>query len=175
MLPGTRRRLNTALGVIALVALTTTAGLWLGSRLQPVSDLDLYALVLPDSTGQPRSLSEWRGRPLLINFWATWCAPCVREMPDLNRVRSELSERDLEVLGIALDRPDAVVKFLRDVPVDYPILLDDGRVAGVLSRLGNSSGSLPFTVLVDRNGRVRERHLGALPHQELRELAMQLL
>lgn len=111
--------------------------------------------------------ADTRGRPLLVNVWASWCGPCVVEMPELARFARQQGAAGTQVVGIALDDADAVRAFLAKVPVDYPIALDaPGRSdAGV--RLGNVRGVLPYTVLVDAEGRLRKRKVGPFVPGEL--------
>ncbi len=174
MQPETGRRLRTALKLIVLVLATSLAGYWIATRPMPLGDIALDDYRLPDQSGQYRRLSEWKGKALLINFWATWCEPCRREMPDLAAVHEALSGESFEIIGIAIDRPAAVLRFLEEIPVGYPILLDDGAASQLLSDLGNAGGGLPFTVAVDADGRIRDRHLGALPEAKLLEWAESL-
>lgn len=116
-------------------------------------------------TAVPRA---WRGRPVLVNVWASWCGPCVQEMPELDRyARSQGAAGGVQVVGIALDEPAAVRDFLQRVPVSYPILIDTPgpRDAGV--RLGNPKGVLPFSVLLDAEGRVTKQRIGPFEPGEL--------
>lgn len=133
----------------------------------PLPDLRLH-----DLDGRPVDLRKRSaGRPLLINFWASWCAPCREEMPGLDRFSAEQGPNGVQVLGIALDDAAAVRAALRQRPVRYPILVDTpGRVdAAVL--LGDAQGLLPYSVLVSADGRIRKRHLGPLGAAELRDWA----
>ena len=108
----------------------------------------LWAQQLETPQGGRLELAQWRGRPLLVNFWATWCAPCIEEMPELDRFQREFGARGGQVIGIALDRPQAVREFLARTPVGFPIGISG--FAGVeLSRaLGNDGGALPFSLLI---------------------------
>jgi thiol-disulfide isomerase/thioredoxin len=123
-----------------------------------------------DRQQQSRALSHWRGRPLLLNFWASWCAPCIEEMPMLDRYAAEQSTRSdgIQVVGIALDDPEAVEAFLVRTPVSYPILLDlpDRHDSSV--QLGNALGVLPFTVLIGAEGRILAHRVGSFDADQLR-------
>lgn len=127
------------------------------------------AVVLPDLAGTGQALAQWRGRPLLINFWATWCTPCIEEMPVLEAFRLAQPPDGVEVLGIALDEPEAVRAFLRDaVQVSYPILLAGPPGAGDLSvQLGNARSVLPFSVLLDAEHRIVATQVGDFDANEL--------
>jgi thiol-disulfide isomerase/thioredoxin len=117
--------------------------------------------------GRPVSAAELRGRPLLLNFWATWCPPCVEELPILDAFHTRQREAGWQLLGLAVDQPSAVRAFLRQRPLGFPIGLA-GLGGTELSRtLGNAKGGLPFSVLFDRAGRLVERKLGRLQPADL--------
>lgn len=124
---------------------------------------------LEDSHGRPQPLSQWEGRPLLVNFWASWCAPCLEEMPLLDSLARDQATDGLQVLGIAIDREDNIRRFAHDHPVHYPLLIANGAVQDILPALGNASRGIPFSVLVDAQGHVRHIRLGALHPAELKK------
>ncbi len=125
-----------------------------------------------DAAGQVRSAGEFDGRPLLLNFWATWCAPCVEEMPMLSELQRAHAASGLQVVGIALDDAERAAAFAAELDLAYPVLLGEVDVVLTGRRYGNRSGMLPFTVLVDAAGTVRWARLGALERAEVeRELA----
>lgn len=126
-------------------------------------------LDLPDLQGRQIALpTTYPGRPLLINVWASWCAPCVREMPELEAFSRQQGPNGIQVVGIALDDPAAVRVFLRRVGVTYPILIDapGPRDAGV--QLGNSAGVLPYSVLVSPDGVLLKQRIGPFVPGEIR-------
>jgi thiol-disulfide isomerase/thioredoxin len=112
--------------------------------------------------------SDFDGRPTLVNFWATWCAPCVREMPLLQGLADQYPER-LNVVGIAIDEPGKVGEFVERLEIDYPILIGTSDVRETQKRFGNPDSMLPYSVLIDARGVVRWRHLGELEEDMLRE------
>ncbi|HEY6984543.1 MAG TPA: TlpA disulfide reductase family protein [Rhodanobacteraceae bacterium] len=115
----------------------------------------------PDIDGKPRSLAEWRGKLVLLNFWASWCGPCRDEMPLLDKTQQRLADQGLQVVGVANDTTAATRDFLAKVPVHYPILVDDpDRGEDLSSLFGNDHAVLPFTVLIGRDGRVVARRAG---------------
>jgi Thiol-disulfide isomerase and thioredoxins len=127
---------------------------------------------LPDLDGNLVELAAIApGRPLLVNVWASWCGPCVEEMPELQRFAAAQGADGVQVVGLALDEAEAVRAFLRQVPVDYPILLDRPGPADASVRLGNTRGLLPYTVLLDRQRRVLRQKLGPFQPGEIADWA----
>lgn len=120
---------------------------------------------LPDREGRPRRLSEWADRPLLINFWATWCAPCRREIPLLKRLRTERREQGLEVIGIAVDVRESVVAYANDIGLDYPLLIGEQEGFDAAAAFGMDL-VLPFSVFSDRSGRIVTLKVGELHADE---------
>lgn len=122
-------------------------------------------------SGGQLQLARFRGQPLLINFWATWCAPCVKELPELNEFQHEFAGKGWKVVGLAIDKPEAVQAFLRKVPVDFDLGLAGLTGADLARKLGNPQGGLPFSVAFDRQGQPFWTKLGPTSLAELRELA----
>lgn len=125
------------------------------------ADLDL-----PDADGKPHRLSEWDGRLVLVNFWATWCGPCREEMPLLDHAGKQWGDKGLQVVGVAIDDTDAVRRFLHDNPVRYPILVEAGAEDPSLL-FGDTRGVLPFSVLIDRDGRLVDQRAGSFSQTSL--------
>lgn len=123
---------------------------------------------LPDLEGQLHRLSDFDGRPLLINFWATWCPPCIEELPLLEALQAEQGEDGLRVLAIAVDDPESVRGFLNQQPVQMPVLLAEPGLVDLSTTLGNSRSVLPYSVLIDAQGRIAKRHFGAFSEDSLR-------
>jgi thiol-disulfide isomerase/thioredoxin len=120
------------------------------------ADLDL-----PDPDGKPRRLSEWDGRLVLVNFWATWCGPCRDEMPLLDRTGTQLAAKGLQVVGVAVDDDGAVRDYLSTNPVSYPILVDAANGMEPALIFGDTRGVLPYSVLVGRDGRILASRMGS--------------
>jgi thiol-disulfide isomerase/thioredoxin len=150
-------------------------GAWVGSRRYAVDSADvaavdlLYGLTLPDVAGSPIALRQWRGEPLLVNFWATWCPPCVEEMPELSDFDAEFRPRGLRIVGIGIDSADNIREFSVKTPMSYPLLVAGTSGVELVRRFGNTAGALPFSVLIDRNGRITWRMLGRFKTAALRE------
>ena len=127
----------------------------------------LFAATFPDLSGKPRRLAEWQGRAILVNFWATWCAPCREEIPLLVAARQKYGPKGLEIVGIAVDNVVKVVEFSIKYSIPYPVLLAEAGGLDLMRQLGNGSGGLPYTVASDRRGALVHRKLGALKQGEL--------
>ncbi|MGK0169589.1 MAG: peroxiredoxin [Gammaproteobacteria bacterium] len=130
---------------------------------------------LPDVDGQPRSISEWDGSVVLINFWATWCAPCREEMPLLIEMQTMYEARGYKTLGIAVDEPERATAFADKLGVNYPSLFSQRDVIELSKRYGNLAGVLPYTVIIDHTGVVRFTHLGLVERESLVSLLDELL
>lgn len=133
----------------------------------------LWDLSFTRPDGSTLALASLRGKPLLINFWATWCPPCVKEMPEFDRFHREFGGRGWQVLGLAVDGPTPVRDFLARVPVGYNIALAGFDGTELSRRLGNTKGALPFTVMLDASGKPLQRHLGETTYGTLAGWAKQ--
>jgi len=122
---------------------------------------------LIDTAGRTVSASDFDGQVWLLNFWATWCKPCVEEMPMLSQLQQDYADMGLRVIGIALDDPDRASEFVADLDIDYAVLVGKTDVVLTGRRYGNATGMLPFSVLVDTAGIIRWSHLGAVSHETL--------
>jgi thiol-disulfide isomerase/thioredoxin len=119
-------------------------------------------ITLADRGGQPRALSEWDGKPLIVNFWATWCAPCRREIPMLNALAGNEAYAGFEIIGIAIDFREDVLKYLGKMPIDYTVLIGEQDGLAAARAFGMESIGLPFTAFTDRRGRIVTIHVGEL-------------
>ena len=117
---------------------------------------------LADRDGKPRSLAEWNGRPQVINFWATWCAPCRREIPMLNKLATDGAHPQFALIGIAIDFREDVLTYLKKMPIDYTVLIGEQDGLDAARAFGMESLGLPFTAFVDKQGRIVTMHLGEL-------------
>ena len=114
--------------------------------------------------------NQFKGRPLIINFWATWCGPCVEEMPLIDRFYKENKANGWQVVGLAIDQPSRVKAFLSQTPVSYPVVLAGLGGTELSQALGNESGALPFTIILDANEHVLFKKIGKLKVEELTSL-----
>lgn len=132
----------------------------------PVSTL--FAQSMNDLSGKPQPLAQWKGKPLIVNFWATWCAPCVQEMPELNELAAANAAAGIQVIGVGIDSPANMLAFGKRLNITYPLYV--GGMGGTdLSRnFGNKSGGLPYTVLIGADGEVKKTYLGKLKFEELK-------
>ena len=135
----------------------------------------LFAARLPDLTGTETSLAQWRGKILVVNFWATWCGPCREEIPDFIRLQGEFGTKDVQFVGIAADQVDKILLFASEFKVNYPLLVGSYGALDLARRLGNRVSALPFTVVLDRDGRLVHRELGVLNQHKLRSILSKLL
>jgi thiol-disulfide isomerase/thioredoxin len=120
---------------------------------------------LPDMFGTSRRLSQWADRPLLVNFWATWCEPCRREIPLLKKLRTQHADQRLEVVGIAVDFREAVLKYANDIGIDYPVLVGEQEGLDAIGLFGMEP-VFPFSVFADRSGRIVAIRVGELHEDE---------
>ena len=130
---------------------------------------------LADVEGATRSLEQWRGRVLVVNYWATWCAPCREEIPVFVRLQERYGSRGLQFVGIAIDQPDKVAEFAREFQINYPLLLGGVETIELLRQVGNRAGVLPYTLVVDRKGNLVSREPGGLKEARLENLIQPLL
>src|ERR1017187_9062069 len=122
----------------------------------------LMTASLLDLSGKPQLLSHWRGKVLVVNFWATWCAPCREEIPALIRAQHKYASNGVQFVGIAIDNVSKVRDYAEEMRIDYVLLIGGMETLGVTEDLGNRAGVLPFTVVLDRAGKVAYTHARAL-------------
>jgi thiol-disulfide isomerase/thioredoxin len=156
---------NDPAGVAAPTAAST------GSEPADSSKSQLAAVIpefkLADSDGTLRSLrDDWQGKALIINFWATWCAPCRREIPLLKRLATERAGDNFQVVGIAVDFRDKVLEYAREMQIDYPMLIGEQDALDAAAAFGVDAVGLPFTIFTDTGGRVIALHMGELTADE---------
>ncbi len=176
---GSQKRRSAIVVTVAIAALA--AGVYFGNRVfesespPPASATGLMGLALPDPEGTEQRIDQWRGKVIVVNFWATWCAPCREEMPEFIKAQAALGAKGLQFVGIAVDQADKVRQFAAEIGLNYPSLVG-GFGAMELSRtLGNSVMALPFTVVLDRTGAIVHTQLGVLKPDKLDGIVRKLL
>jgi thiol-disulfide isomerase/thioredoxin len=159
--------------VVAVSALA--AGYWLypwnrGVTPDTGNVAELMAATLPDMDGKSQALAQWRGKVMVVNFWATWCPPCLEEIPEFVRMQEKFGHRGLQFVGIAIDNVDKVREFAAKFRMNYPVLVGEMEAIELVRKVGNERGGLPFTVIMDRKGGVIGTELGGLNEEKLTAL-----
>ena len=165
----TRRRLLVA-GVAGAAAVAGAGVAWWKfspHALSPGAEQALWALEFEQPGGGTLAMKSFLGKPLLLNFWATWCPPCVEELPLLNAFFREQAANGWQVVGLAIDQPSSVRKFLERIPLAFPVGLAGLGGTDLGRSLGNLTGGLPFTVVLGAEGRVLHRKMGQVSPQDL--------
>ncbi len=176
-----RRRWLATAGVGALAAAAGYGvSLWLrgGSApdgANPAAVRALLAAPLQDLKGRSQALDSWRGRVLVVNFWATWCAPCREEIPEFVRMQDRYGARGLQFVGVAFDQVEAVATFAREFHINYPLLLGGLDTMALMRESGNRAGVLPYSLVLDRQGNLLDRHPGVLKEAKLEAVIRPLL
>ncbi len=179
------RRLLSAMLVVLLLAASAGTGFYLQNQRQantpPPAAITAKAhaatapvtpgvaapdFSLPDLEGDKRSLSEWRGEVVVVNFWATWCPPCREEIPAFVALQSQYGEQGVQFIGIALQQARELTDFVAEYHINYPILVGESEVIRLAQSLGNTVGGLPYTVIIDRAGAVQFVKAGPLTRQQ---------
>lgn len=135
----------------------------------------VYATRLADLKGDPQPLAQWRGKVLVVNFWATWCAPCREEIPVFVRLQERHGPRGLTFVGIAIDQPDKVASFAHEFRINYPMLIGNLETLELLRQVGNKAGVLPYTLVIDREGNLVTREPGGLNENKLEAILKPVL
>jgi thiol-disulfide isomerase/thioredoxin len=159
-----------ALAAGAYMARTTTTPSLVGK-----DATSLLGVSLPDLEGREQRLDQWRGKVLVVNFWATWCAPCREEMPQFIKAQSEFGAKGLQFVGIAVDQADKAQEFAKEINLNYPTLVGGMGAMELTSTLGNNLMALPFTVVVGRDGRIVHTQLGPLKPAQFESIVGKLI
>lgn len=135
----------------------------------------LLGTSFPVLQGGTRRVADWAGHAVVCNFWAAWCAPCREEIPLLNAAQERYAGQGLQVVGIAVDSAANVAEFTKATTIAFPVLIAGAAAIDLMKALGNPGGALPFTVLLDRQGRLVQQKLGAYSQDELKAAVRRLL
>jgi len=164
---------------VATVALIAGMALRQGTaerpKAEPGASQALLAAELPDLQGQKQRMDQWRGKVIIVNFWATWCAPCREEIPELIRAQEQLGPRGVQVVGIAIDQVDKVKAYAEEMRISYPVLVGELEVMDLARVAGNALGGLPYTVVLDRQGEIARTELGGVTQAKLEDMVRPLL
>jgi peroxiredoxin len=177
--------LTLVVAAVAILAVSGGIAYRLGSRVEPATPPGMVAadllgtlrpeFSLPDVEGTPHSIGEWNGKVVVLNFWATWCPPCRKEIPEFVALQQRYGGRGLQFVGIALQRPEDVRSFMAEYGMNYPVLAGEMEVIHLAERYGNRIGALPYTVIIDRGGRIAFLKPGPLPGPEAERVIQPLL
>ncbi len=140
-----------------------------GKTIQPAGDdvAFLLTMQLNDLSGQSQTVASQLAKVTLVNFWATWCAPCREEMPVFNAVHQKYQDKGFGVLGLTIDNPHSTAAFVQQLDIKYPILMAENEGWDLLNQTGNPKNLMPYSFLIDQNGKVLETKLGPLHEKEL--------
>jgi len=166
------------LGLATVIVASVVLGIYVGSTRRRESQPDspsipetaltqFFATRLNDSDGKMQAMSQWRGKTLVINFWATWCPPCREEMPAFSRLQTKYAANGVQFVGIALDTPENVSAFVKNVTATYPLLLAESEGMEMTQQLGNSRLALPYTLVLGPDEKPRLVRLGKLAERDL--------
>ena len=123
-----------------------------------------------DLDGQLRNIKEWDGKLIFLNFWATWCPPCLKEIPDFIELQKEYGSQGFQIIGIAIDEEEAVRNYVIEVGMNYPTMVLETEGVGLAKRFGNGAGILPYTVIIKRDGEISNTITGELSKIRAKEL-----
>ncbi len=135
----------------------------------------LFAASFPDEKGQPQNLKQYAGKIVVLNFWASWCEPCREEMPELSKLHETYKDKNLVVLGVAIDDVAAISKFVKETKVSYPLFAADMQGMEIATNLGNNKDVLPYTVIIKADGSVAKTYFGRVTKPLLEETLTKLL
>lgn len=157
------------LGIAGLVAYRTLTATGADTKAAPTGVTALFAATFPDQEGRAQALSQWRGKIVVVNFWATWCPPCKEEMPELSAFQNQHAAQNVVVLGISTDDVAKIREFVKTSPTTYPLFAGDFEAMMLAESLGNTKGVLPYTVLIGPDGALSQAYFGRLDMKKLEQ------
>lgn len=169
-----KKRLSSRIVLFCLTALLPITAISADSRNES-KPVPARPFTLPDTKGTAHNLSQWKGKVVVLNFWATWCPPCLKEIPEFVKLQKEFGGKGLQFIGIAIDDVQEVEEFIEMHEVNYPVLVGEENASEIAFMYGNQLGVLPFSVVINRKGDVISRHKGELQPQKLKKILLPLL
>ncbi len=171
--------MKTNLILIFVAILALVGGIYVKTNLAvsetQTQSLEKLNFSFPDSTGKLRHISEWDGNILIINFWATWCPPCLREIPEFIKLQQEFADQNIQFIGIAIEEQQPVNNYLSTLKINYPILIGEDKAVVLAQQLGNTVNTVPFSVIVDQQGQIIHRQPGELSQAKILEIIAPLI
>lgn len=164
--------------VIIVAVLALGVGLTARFVMSPVGQMNptpLAEFSLPDISGKQHNSNEWQGKIRIINFWATWCAPCRKEIPEFIALQEKYAANNVQFIGIAVDDKTAVIDYLKTININYPILIGGDAAMAQAQHLGNRIGALPYTVVVNAQGQVIYQQAGEFSTEQVVQVITPLL
>ena len=175
------KKLASPIGAIILFTCIAVATVYFAAEKtveQPINNAKtaaFFALTLPDENNEPQKLSQWQGKVVVLNFWATWCGPCRDEMPELSELHTEFLDKNVVVLGVALDDIEAVKDFTNETPVSYPLFAAEDIAGQLAANLGNNKSALPYTVIIQPDGSIANTYFGRISKALLEETLVKII
>lgn len=173
------KRLHKFILVVVIAIIAGAAGygtaLWLRGTDGGLPPSASAGFALKDLAGKTYTQHSWPGKVLVINFWATWCPPCLKEIPGFIRLQEKYGKDGLQFVGISVDTPEAVARFWQDMKINYPLLLADDTTYELMAAYGNPRGGLPYSAIVTPEGQIAATRLGAYEEIELEHILQPLL
>ena len=175
-----RQTLLIALAALVFAAAGALTYLWRSGAFEDGPDpvaggRQLLAASLKGVDGAPQTLEQWRGKVLVVNFWATWCTPCREEIPEFIKLQAQYAANGLQIAGIAIDSPERVAAYAKEMGINYPLLVGGIETMDLARDLGDRAGVLPYSVVIDRSGRVAGVVVGILRPERFEKLVLPLL
>ena len=181
-------KLKQGLLFLGMAALALAAGFLLraqltgGAQQPPLSSAiskrgaeAILAAKLPDIQGEIQAVSQWAGNVLVVNFWATWCAPCREEIPEFIETQEKFFDQGLRFIGIAIDREEKVIAYSKEFGINYPVLIGSMNAMSLAQAAGNHQSAMPFTVVINHNGEITDTYLGRINQKKLEKSLIPLL
>ncbi len=170
--------LAVCVGYLGYIVKTQNVNTTAAAAVAPLAGLEEHSLThwsFTDLKGQERHMSEWAGDLLVVNFWATWCLPCRKEIPGFMALQDRYAGESVQFIGIAFDHMDAVKAYAEELNINYPLLVGEDSVAEYMRALGNTIGALPFSAIIDKDGKVVKTHQGEWAEDDVAKVIKRIM